>query len=437
MNLLTTLLITTALAPFAIYFTLKRPLLFPFGLYIMLVPLDGILGATTTITRVLAVVTGVALLFHIILTRRVLAPPKSWYVWAVYVLLASLTALWTMDPEATAATLIQLLQLFAFFTVIAIFPAEPKDVRLVGGMVVASGVLLAGWGLIGYLGGLRTQEDRLTVAFNGLLIDPNHIAAALILPIAIAVGALISSRDVRLRFASLVSTLILIAATFLTGSRGGLIALVVTLLYIAWRTRYRLQILVLMTLGGLASLALPTVWDRFQDKGLAGGSGRVFIWDAAQAALKDHWLAGAGLGAFPAAYNHVLFAIYQPVFQGWSRPAHNAYLSAFVEVGIIGGVIHLWAWWQSYRDSRGNVVIEAGIVGLAVASFFLDILGFKYIWLAFSMALLVKNAAQPKFLRGEPKPPEVDHAAGRRRLPWRPRGRVAARVEREPAVGNL
>jgi O-antigen ligase len=435
MTQLATLLIVVALAPFAVYFTLKRPLIFPFGLYIMLVPLDGILGATTTITRAMAVVTGGALLFHMILTRRVLAPPKSWFVWAVYVLLASLTALWSIDPDATALTLTQLLQLFAFFTVIATFPAERRDVRLVGAMVVASGVLVAGWGLISYFQGFRTQEDRLTIPFNGLLIDPNHIAAAIILPIALAVGTLISTRDMRLRLASFVSMIVLVAATFLTGSRGGFIALVVMLLYIAWRTRYRFQILALMAVGGIASLLQPTVWDRFADKGLVGGSGRLFIWDTAKLALKDHWLIGAGLGAFPAAYNHVLFAMYQPIFQGWSRPAHNAYLSAAVEVGIIGGVVHLYAWWQSYSDSRGNVVIEAAIVGLAVASFFLDVLEFKYIWLAFSMAVLVKNVAEPKYLRGQPRPQEKDGANAGRRLPWRARGRVAARGE--SAVGNL
>jgi hypothetical protein len=155
-----------------------------------------------------------------------------------------------------------------------------------------------------------------------------------------------------------------------------------------------------MALGGVTSLFLPTVWERFSDKGLAGGSGRTDIWDVGGIAFREHWLIGAGVGGFPAAYNQALQLTYQQVFQGWSRPAHNAYLSAAVELGIFGAALLIYAWWRSWADARGNVVIEASIIGLAVASYFLDVLFFKYLWLAFAMAALVKNAAAPKYLRG-------------------------------------
>lgn len=421
MTTLAVALVALAFAPLAIYLTLRRPLLFPFGLYIMMVPIDGLLGTTTSLTRVVAVVTASALVFHIILSRRVLAPPKSWVTWAVYILLASLSALWTIDPDHSALTITQLLQLFAFFTVLAIFPAERRDVRIVGAIVVASGMFLSGWGLLSYYHGFRTQGDRLSIPLNGLLIDPNHIAAALLLPLALAVGTLLSTRDIRLRLLSFVSAITMLAALFLTGSRGGLIALVVMLVYIGWRTRYRLQILGIMAVGGVASLLQPTVWARFADKALGSGSGRLVIWDAARLAFKDHWLIGSGIGAFPAAYNHELFAMSQPIFQGWSRPAHNAFLSAAVEVGILGGIWHIYAWWRSWDDSRGNVVIEAAILGLAVASFFLDVLEFKYIWLAFSMAVLTKNVAEPRYLRGGVRLPRQRVARPLvvgRRLPW-------------------
>jgi O-antigen ligase len=202
-----------------------------------------------------------------------------------------------------------------------------------------------------------------------------------------------------------------------------LIALAVMLLYIAWRTRYRFQILAIMTLAGVGSLLQPTMWDRFADKGLGAGSGRLYIWDAGRLALKAHWLGGAGLGAFPAAYNHELLAMYQPIFQGWSRPAHNAVLSAAVELGLLGALLLIFAWWRSWQDARGNTVIEAAIVGLAVAAMFLDVMLFKYIWLALSMAVLVKNAAEPRFLRGMRRQPAPAAAPARvvRAVSWRTR----------------
>jgi O-antigen ligase len=423
--------IVIGLAPFAIYFSFKRPLIFPFGLYVMMVPVDGLLGQTTTLARIVALLSAAALLFNMIVTRRVLAPPKSWAAWGMYVLLATLTTLWTIDSDRTLFSITMLLQLFLFYTILAIYPAERKDVRLIGGIVVASGTFLSLWALSLYSSGVKMPGDRVSVSIGTTLIDPNHVAASLLLPLALAVGTLLETRDLRLRLCSAVASFFMTWALFLTGSRGGLIALAIMLLYIAWRTRYRFQMLFIMALGGLASLLQPTVWNRFADKGLQGGSGRTFIWDTAKLAFKDHWMLGAGYGAFPTAYNRELFATYQPIFQGWSRPAHNAFLSAAVEVGILGGIIHLYAWYRTWDDTRGNVVLEATIVGLAVAAFFLDVLFVKYIWLAFSMAVLAKNAAEPKFLRGSQRQPLPD----RREVVGRPVSwRTAANWQRVPRI---
>jgi O-antigen ligase len=408
MPTITIALIALIVAPFAIYLALKRPLIFPFGVYVMMVPFDNLLGASTTLTRIMAIVTAGALLFSIILSRRVLAPPKSWTGWALYILLASLSALWTVDANGTMLTLGMMLQLFFFYTVVAVYPAERQDVRLVGAIIVASGTLLSAIGTANYYSGLRF-ENRLTISLNGVILDPNHLAASLLLPIALAVGTMLESRNILLRIIAAFTAMLMIPTLFLTGSRGGFIALGVMLLYLALRTRFRFQILALMSLGGIASLFIPNVWDRFADKGLQGGSGRLFIWDVGKLAFKDHWLTGAGIGAFPAAYNHELLATFQPIFQGWSRPAHNALLSSAVELGIFGAALLLYAWWRTWADARGNVVIEAALIGLAVAAWFLDVLVLKYIWLAFTMAALVKNAADPQLLRGKNRVPQAMH----------------------------
>ncbi len=434
MTPVTLTLLALSFAPPAIYFALRKPLIFPLGLYIVLVPFDNILGTTTTLTRVVAIVTASALIFRMIATRSVLAPPKSWTGWALYMLLACLSALWTIDANGTMFTLGQMVQLFLFFTILAIYPAERGDVRIVGAIIVSSGVLLSLIGLGAYEMGFRF-ENRLTLSMNGNVLDPNHLAASLLLPIALSLGAVLQSRDVRLRIVGGLATMPMVSTLFLTGSRGGFIALAVMLLYLAWRTRLRFQILGLMALGGLASLFQPTVWDRFQDKGLQGGSGRLFIWDVGKLAFKDHWLTGAGIGAFPAAYNHELQATYQPIFQGWSRPAHNALLSAAVELGIFGAILLVNAWTRSWADSRGNVVIESALIGLAVASWFLDVLFLKYIWLAFAMAALVKNAAEPKFLRGARRDQTMrSEQISAKRASWRFRRILLRQPKRESPV---
>jgi O-antigen ligase len=156
---------------------------------------------------------------------------------------------------------------------------------------------------------------------------------------------------------------------------------------------------------------VPTIWSRFTDPTQAAGSGRLYIWNAAFKGIHQYWLTGSGLGTFPAVYNRELLSIYQQVFQGWSRPAHNVFLSTAVELGILGAALLIYAWWRSWADARGNVVIEAALVSLAVASCFLDTLLFKYLWLAFTMSALAKNAAEPHMLRGKVRNSDL---AGRR-----------------------
>jgi hypothetical protein len=402
-------LLAAALAPFAIFLALRRPLLFPLGLYVMLVPFDPLLGQNgATLTRGVALISAGALLFHIILRRQLLVPPRGWMMWAVFVLWAALMSLFSIEPASTLLSFGQVLQLFLFYTVLAVYPVRRDELRWLGTIVVASGVGVAGYGVSLYLQGTRFDADRLTLNNGaGAYLDPNHLGAALLLPIALAVGTLIETRNALLRIAAGVSVTVMGAALFMTGSRGALIALAVMLLYIAWQTRYRLRILALFSLLGALSLAVPTIWARFADPTQGAGSGRLYIWNAAFRGLHQFWLTGSGLGTFPVVYNRELLSIYQQVFQGWSRPAHNVFLSSAVELGLVGAAVLVYAWWRTWADARGNVVIEAAIIGVAVASCFLDTLLFKYLWLAFTMSALVKNAAEPHLLRGNVRTSEL------------------------------
>jgi hypothetical protein len=398
-----TLLVAAGLAPFAIYFALKRPTVFPLGLYVMLVPFDAILGASNnggTLTRIVAIASALALLFHMITSRRVYAPPKSWISWAVLTLWVALTALWTIDSTRTALMLGMFVQLFFFFTVLNVYPFDRRDVRLLAAITALSGTVAAAYGLYMYFQhGVLLGRMSISNGSNEWL-DPNHLAASLLLPLAFSIGALFETKSVRLRIAAAIAAVTMINGILLTGSRGGLVAFVLMLLVIAWRTRYRVQILGFFAATGVLSLLSPTVWQRFTDPTQGSGSGRLFIWNTATRALKEFWLTGSGFGSFQTVYDREILAIYQSTFQGWSRPAHNAVISAAVEIGLLGAAMLLYAWWRSWRDARGNVVIEAAIIALFVVSLFLDVILFKYLWLAFSFAAMAKNAADPHYLVG-------------------------------------
>jgi len=173
-----------------------------------------------------------------------------------------------------------------------------------------------------------------------------------------------------------------------------------------WRSKQRHWFLILVAAGFVFSLFYPTIWQRFNDPTQSSGSGRLFIWSVGAHALKSHFFGGVGIGAFGAIYDQFVLQVYQPVFQGWTRPSHNMLLGMLVELGPVGLVLTLGAWWATLRQVSGvakssamypfRVATEAALAGLFVAAMFTDPLGAKYYWLAFALALIVKNVTDPR-----------------------------------------
>lgn len=393
--------------PLALLFALRAPLILPFGIYVALIPYDNVLGNNgTTLVRGLAIVSALALVFRIALVRRAVAPPKAWFFWLLLVGWMAMTALWTIDSALTTTTFGQIFQLFLLYSLLAIYPVAPGEFKRLTTVIILSGVGSAAYGLYLYSTGNRFEERLSITSSSGLTIDPNHYAAAMLLPLAIALSIALARGKVWGRLLALCAVLTMTGGLLLSGSRGAFISLGILLLYMAWRSRRTMQIVGFGLVALAISAAFPTVWQRFADPTQSMGAGRIFIWNVGFKALADHWAIGAGIGAFPTAYDRVFLSGYQAVFQGWSRPSHNVLIGTAVELGVLGVVLLTYAWYSSWRDMRSvpvtldgmpvRAAIEAALVALFVTSLFLDTLTFKYFWLALSMSALAHNAAMPR-----------------------------------------
>jgi hypothetical protein len=184
-------------------------------------------------------------------------------------------------------------------------------------------------------------------------------------------------------------------AFFVLGSRGALLAIVALLAYYAWKTPHRLQLLAFPLLGALALAPFAAhVAARLAIAFSSGGAGRVPIWQVGLRALEAHWLFGAGLGNFPVAYNEQFIKVYQLIPQGWDRGSHSIFIWSGVELGVVGIVLVLVAWWRQFcslkfipgghRLYHLRVALEGALIAQFCSSFFLDIMYRKYAWLLFS-----------------------------------------------------
>ena len=405
---------TIALAPFLIYLAAKYPLVFPFGIYALLGPFDQILstsGSGGTITRLVAMLASGVLILNILLTREICLPARAWYLWAAFMGWSSLTMMWTLDPVYGQEVWKSEAQLFLVMTLLAIYRPKPREFGWMLSFIVLSGLLAVAYTFYQLAHGHAFSSDRLTiVADNGAAVDPNWLATSFLLPIAIGVMTMLSARSIPLRIICGLSVLPMVAGVFMTGSRGGLVALIISLAWLGWRSRHRLQMIAFTALAMTSSAFFPAVWTRFaKDPSEQGsGSGRTEIWRTGLHAISDHWFFGQGLGSFGRVYDRNILAVYQSSFEGWGRPSHSIIVGTVVELGVVGLTLVLLAWYSSFRQLRViaptsqryslRLAFEATLLGLFVQALFIDPYFIKYFWLALSLVFSLNNIESPRIV---------------------------------------
>ncbi len=403
------LIVPLALAflPVGAFLALRYPLVFPFLAYVALLPFDSLLVVTagSAIVKLVGLATLVALLFRMLLTRTVLAPPRTWFWWLGLIAYATLSLLWVPDWEVGKLVYTSILSLFLMMTVLAVYPATRTEFKVVMAGVVVSGILAAAIAIDQYVHNNVNSEGWLTVqTAGGIELDHNYLASSFLLPIALSLAGTFYSRRLAVRLPCAAATLVMMFGLLLAGSRGGFVAAVVVFLYFAVRTRYRLQVILVSAAAIGLSAFVPTVWQRFGREN-GSGSGRTYIWQTGMHTFKEHWLFGSGVGSYQFNYDRSVLDVYQQIFQGWSRPGHSIVFVALNDFGVIGLVIVLACWFYSAYQLRvipknhwlfgPRLAFESAIIALFSQALFIDPFSIKYVWLALSLPLLLMNMYAP------------------------------------------
>jgi hypothetical protein len=405
-----------------------KPAVLPLAAYFAMVPFDNLLQTGGgTVTKMLAAGSVVVALLVMVDRRRTLTPSLTVVCgWFAFLLWAVMSLTWTIAPQLSFGWVTMVAQLFGLFAVFSMFRIREDEVRVLVAAIVAGGVACSLYGLWLYVHGAMVgssgaSQVRLNIQLgtNGSAgsINSDHFAGALVLPIALALTATLRLRGIK-KLLGWSVLLVLFAGVFVSATRSAIIAFGLMCVYLmVIYPQGRKQIIGIVVTGFLASLTMPSVWLRFMDPSQGAGNGRYAIWSVGWRAFQQHWLAGAGAGDFRAAYQAAFLGMYQngpipPLIQD----AHNMLVSTSVELGVIGITLLLVAWYFQFRavsviprssslfDLRLGV--EAGIIGLCFVALTLDVLYFKYLWIGFMIAVLVRNAyvCQQQALRAAPDP---------------------------------
>jgi O-antigen ligase len=214
----------------------------------------------------------------------------------------------------------------------------------------------------------------------GPYVNRNHFAGLIELIVPTGLAILLLRADKRDHMPMLtVLTLLPLGALFLSASRGGMVAmvlevgLVMTLVFLRHHGRHQLAAaaVVLLLAGGLVAwLGVGRALERFatfrqlevtesRRAEMLRDSWRMFL---------DHPVAGVGLGAL-----REVFPRYETLYDGSAvQHAHNDYVEALAETGLVGGffgaaflLLLLWESWA--RIAGGGSADLAYHVGAAAA----------------------------------------------------------------------
>jgi O-antigen ligase len=180
------------------------------------------------------------------------------------------------------------------------------------------------------------DPDNKRLVGTGLFQDPNDLCLLIIVGILLGCYRLFDRRTGLLRFGWLVPLGVLFYGFALTRSRGGLLALCIAL---AVMVRLRWGWYRVLMLGALALPVLPFLLGARQTNigsNVNTGQERIQLWAEALRLFRTSPICGIGMEKFTEE-------------EGITHVAHNSYLTALAELGLIGGMLFIGAVYLAVR----------------------------------------------------------------------------------------
>lgn len=277
----------------------------------------------------------------------------------------------SLVPFETLVFFAKFLVFALFFWVTANIKFNKKEIFTLLRTLVLSAALQSLFGLLKHLTGSRNfflffyeipKDDPQAGFLTGTLGNPNHFAFYLemILPLMLALfflelrffepgGSLrekfISAFDGKNKRILAYFGIVLLSggALMLTGSRAGVLTLILSFMIFAQFSAYlrrrramrqKLKLLFVSITAVAIFFGIQTTVDKFLSTRIEN-AGRFLRWPATVNMARDYPVFGAGFGT----YRYSYFLYDQDESGSWSTHAHNDYLEAAAEGGVLGSLL--------------------------------------------------------------------------------------------------
>lgn len=390
------------LIPCLLYLCIEKPFIFPFGLYVFLLPFDQVLVLIEsergpTFTKFLGMLTILVFLCKGLFEKKLKEPDSVSISWLLFISFGMLTMLWAINKPLLIGTLPTSVGLIILYLVVGSYRLHRQEYEIIKWFIICGG-LLAGLLLI-YKYRLIGDSQRMSIGIGDRTSGLNQSAYAFIIPIAVCMEKLLRVKKLLMKVFFGVFVGIIVFSVILTGSRGGLLGVGALLIIFILSSKRKLSFLIMLILIGavLASFIPLSFFERWGAAAETGGSGRFEIWYVGLKSLEKYWLFGAGLHNFSTAFYE--YSHFSSGFKGEARDSHNLYIGTFVELGIIGFTLMTLAIIQHYRAIKlcfskyniENSMLAAALAGILVTNIFGFFIWLKSFWLIFMMIAMYRN----------------------------------------------
>lgn len=233
-----------------------------------------------------------------------------------------------------------------------------------------------------------SYQHRLTLNAGKDGLDQNYLAGLMLMPFGMVFYNLCNvPRRKKHRIWPVIFCAGIVYCVFLTGSRSGLLALVliaVLSINTSWKTRLSIGIpiaLLILVVAPFLTRYLPEDFmERFSLSALTGQEAesgtRLLIWSRAFQSVKGFkWIFGLGAGASQTAVGNV--------FGRGDAAIHSHYIAMLVEYGLLGSLfINIPIFKMFSQMKQKNRGLEIAFMGILLMACFLDVITTKFFWSA-------------------------------------------------------
>ena len=360
------------------------------ALFLFLTPFEYPLAdlMATSLLRIVGMFAMGLAVLDIIIQRR-LKPDYRFYCVALWLLYGIVTFFWALDKnrfQSYYSIYINNALMFLLFSMVSFTKHEANVLKKA--MIFGVGALLLYMMFIPDAVVYSDYQNRLTLNAGTEGLDQNYLAALMLISFGIVFYDLCNIEQKKLyKIISIIFCLLIVYYVFLTGSRSGLIALLVIVLLsinTSWKTRLYIGIPVLVLLLIIFPLIIQYIpkelLDRFSLSALTGQEAesgtRLLIWGRALGSLQGiELLFGYGTGASQTVVGNV--------FGRGDAAIHNHYIAMLVEFGIIGFLlVNIPILKMLKTIIKKDKCIAIAFAGILLMAFFLDVVTTKFFWSA-------------------------------------------------------